>query len=150
MELKKGDRVRAVFVYFIGEVFSVNENKATIRRDDGKIGSGDYIEGYGTGWEIMKRDGIWDTGGGGEGTLTLISSKSISNKTMNLKEKFVLLITPEPEKSRRKSGITDGDDFPTDEGVRAVISWWLKNSPDAIKFDEEIVKPMVKEIEKRQ
>jgi len=71
-----------------------------------------------------------------------------NNKPMNIKEKLILLVTPEPEKSRRKVGITDGDDYPTDEGVKAVISWWLKNSPDAKKFDEEVVKPLTEEIEK--
>jgi len=71
-----------------------------------------------------------------------------SSKKMNLKEKLVLLVTPEPQKSRRKVGITDGDDYPTDEGMKAIVSWWLKNSEDAKKFDEEVVKPLVKELEK--
>mgnify|MGYP001565820297 FL=1 len=57
---------------------------------------------------------------------------------MNIKEKFVLAITPEPKKSFRKVGITDGDDILTDEGTRIFLTWLLHN-----KYAEEFKKDVV-------
>jgi len=81
-----------------------------------------------------------------EESLELIAKQKTFMST--LKEKMILLVTPEPMKSRRKAGITDGDDYPTEDGMKAIISWWLKNSPDAEKFDNDVVKPIIKEMEK--
>jgi len=60
------------------------------------------------------------------------------NTTMNIKEKFVLAITPEPKKSFRKAKITDGDDVLTDEGTKVFLTWMLHN-----KFAEEFKKDVV-------
>lgn len=70
---------------------------------------------------------------------------------MNLKEKFVLAITPEPKKSYRKVGITDGDDVPTDEGVRIIIGYLLHNPDKTIKdFKTDVVDPILKEKEEEK
>jgi len=60
------------------------------------------------------------------------------NKPMNLKEKFVLAITPEPKKSFRKAGVTDGDDILTEEGTEIFLTWLLHH-----KFAEEFKKDVV-------
>ena len=66
------------------------------------------------------------------------------NNTMDIKEKFVLAITPEPKKSFRKAGIIDGDNILTDEGERIFITWLLYNK-FAEDFKKEVVDEMLKE-----
>lgn len=64
-----------------------------------------------------------------------------SLKNMNLKEKFALLLTPEPQKSFRKAGITNGDDMLTADGTTIFLTWLLqKNSVD---FKKEVVDALV-------
>ena len=67
-----------------------------------------------------------------------VVTKITSKNNMNIKEKFVLAITPEPKKSFRKVGITDGDDILTDEGTRIFLTWLLHN-----KYAEEFKKDVV-------
>lgn len=67
-------------------------------------------------------------------------------KIMNIKEQFTLAITPEPQKSFRKVGITDGDNLLTDDGVKVFLSWLLTKNADA--FKKEVVDDMVAEMEK--
>ena len=67
MELKVGDRIKGKYsrpeeenLEYTGIVFSVSDFKATVKRDDGKNGSGENIEGYGDGWLIKKNsDNLW-------------------------------------------------------------------------------------------
>ena len=68
---------------------------------------------------------------------------------MNLKEKFVLALTEEPQKSFRKSGITDGDDILTEEGTRVFVSWLL-HKKYADEFKTEVVEGMLEEKEEEE
>lgn len=68
------------------------------------------------------------------------------NKIMNLKEKFVLAIMSEPQKSFRKAGITNGDDILTDEGTKIFLTWLLHHK-FAEEFKKEIVDGILKEKE---
>lgn len=63
--LEKGNRVYALLVddngnkikqLYSGEVVFVSngERFATIKRDDGKNGGGEYIGGYGNGWSVVR------------------------------------------------------------------------------------------------
>jgi len=65
------------------------------------------------------------------------------HKNMTLKEKFVLAITSEPQKSFRKAGITNGDGLLTDEGERVFLSWLLSKNADA--FKAEVVDKLLEE-----
>jgi hypothetical protein len=67
------------------------------------------------------------------------------NKKMTLKEKFILAIASEPQKSFRKAGITNGDDLLTDEGEKIFLSWLLSKNADA--FKTEVVDELLKEKE---
>ena len=67
-------------------------------------------------------------------------------KNMNIKEQFALCITPEPQKSFRKVGITNGDNFLTEDGQKVFLSWLLNKNADA--FKKEVVDDMLKEQEK--
>lgn len=78
MDLKIGDKVKGVVDRekdYTGEVFSIDGNEATIKRDDGITGNGDFIsDDYGRGWIIEKKeDGSWGANGS-SGELTIISS----------------------------------------------------------------------------
>lgn len=66
------------------------------------------------------------------------------NKTMNIKEKFILAITPEPKKSFRKVSITDGDDVLTEEGTKVFLTWLLHNKY-AEEFKTDVVDGILKE-----
>ncbi|MHA1304350.1 MAG: hypothetical protein ACTSPI_11685 [Candidatus Heimdallarchaeaceae archaeon] len=72
---------------------------------------------------------------------------SNNNKTMNLKEKFIVAITSEPKKSFRKAHITDGDDLLTEEGQQVFLSWLLHDQY-AEAFKKEVVKPLLEEEKK--
>jgi hypothetical protein len=68
------------------------------------------------------------------------------NKMTNLIEKAKLLVMSEPQKSFRKSGITDGDDQLTQEGKELFINWLFKKNQD--EFNKEIVQPLLAEDKK--
>lgn len=72
---------------------------------------------------------------------TLIKSK---NKNMNIKEKFILGLTPEPKKSFRKAEITDGDDILTTEGMQVFLTWLL-HTKHADEFKSEVVDDILQE-----
>ena len=67
----------------------------------------------------------------------------INQNNMNLLEKATLAFKSEPEKSLRKSGITNGDDILTDEGVKIFLSWLLRRNAD--EFKKEVVDVILKE-----
>ena len=67
---------------------------------------------------------------------------------MDIKEKFVLAITPEPKKSFRKAGVTDGDDILTDEGTKVFLTWLLHNKY-AEEFKTQVVDEILKEKEEK-
>lgn len=71
---------------------------------------------------------------------------STNQTTMNIKEKFALAFKSEPEKSFRKAGITNGDDFLTSDGQEIFLGWLLqKHGPE---FKTEVVDDLLKEEEK--
>lgn len=50
-------------------------------------------------------------------------------------EKFISAITPEPFKTFRKAGITNGDNILTDEGGRIFLAWLLQKNAGAFKTE---------------
>ena len=72
---------------------------------------------------------------------------SLTNNQMDIKEKFVLALTPEPKKSFRKAGITNGDDLLTDEGQRIFLTWLL-HSKYADEFKKDVVDGLLADQEK--
>lgn len=74
---------------------------------------------------------------------------SALSKIMNLKEKFVLSLTPEPKKSFRKAGITDGDDVITEDGAKVFLTYLLHNKFSA-EFKKEVVDDILKDKEKEE
>lgn len=67
-----------------------------------------------------------------------------NNKSMlNIKEQFALAITPEPMKSFRKAGITNGDNLLTPDGQLIFLSYLLTKNQD--DFKTTIVGPMLAE-----
>jgi hypothetical protein len=71
--------------------------------------------------------------------------KLIKNN-MNIKEKFITAFLGEPEKSFRKTGITNGDGFLTEDGQEVFLGWLLKqNGP---QFKTDVVDDLLKEQEK--
>lgn len=73
------------------------------------------------------------------------NNKRRKNKMSELKEKFVLALTKEPQKSFRKAGITDGDNLLTTEGQQVFLTWLLNN-----KFSDEFKKDVVDDILKKK
>lgn len=72
------------------------------------------------------------------------SNNKLTNKIMDIKEKFILALTAEPKKSFRKAGITDGDDMLTSEGQSVFLNWLL-HSVYAEQFKTEVVEGLLKE-----
>ncbi len=62
---------------------------------------------------------------------------------MDIKEKFQLAFKSEPEKSFRKAGVTNGDDYLTDDGQKIFLSWLLKKH--GTEFKTEVVDELLKE-----
>ena len=77
----------------------------------------------------------------------LITNKN--NATMNLKEKFILALTKEPQKSFRIAGVTNGDDILTEDGQKVFLSWLL-HSKFAEEFKKDVVDTMLKEVDKEK
>jgi len=73
--------------------------------------------------------------------LELISSTN--QTTMDIKEKFQLAFKSEPEKSFRKAGVTNGDDYLTDDGQKIFLSWLLKKN--GADFKTEVVDDLLKD-----
>ena len=73
-------------------------------------------------------------------------NRTNNNKTMNIKEKFVLSFLKEPNKTYRKLGITNGDDLLTVEGSEIYKNWRFQQ--DQHKFYDEVAKLMLEEQEK--
>lgn len=63
----------------------------------------------------------------------------------DIKERFTLAFKQEPEKSFRKTGITNGDDFLTDDGQKVFLAWLLKKHGEEFKTD--VVDDLLKDLE---
>jgi len=59
--------------------------------------------------------------------------KNNNKHNMDLKERFVLAVTPEPQKSFRKAEITDGDNLLTQDGQKIFLTWLLGKYADEFK-----------------
>lgn len=66
---------------------------------------------------------------------------------MNIKDSFALAFKAEPEKSFRKAGITNGDDFLTTDGQHIFLSWLLKKHGE--EFKKDVVDELLSEMEKK-
>ena len=81
--------------------------------------------------------------------LELVESIKNNNLTnMNMQEKFVLAFKSEPEKTFRKTGITNGDDILTDDGMKIFLSWLLKKNQ--VEFKKEVADNLLEEQEKEE
>lgn len=95
-------------------------------------GPSSFYYNYGTYWITL-------------GEVTLIEDiKNITKTQMNIKEKFALAFKSEPEKSFRIAGITNGDDFLTEDGQKIFLSWLLK------KYGNDFKKEVVDELLKKE
>lgn len=143
---KVGDRVEGNDAgnVFTGTVYSISSTgtSLTVKRDDGLVGSGAEISGYGTGWYVGKGMGSMS-----EWSYNLTLIKSTKTMASSLSEKFALALTPEPQKSFRKAGITNGDNILTDEGAKIFLTWILGKNADA--FKKEIVDGLL-EVQKEE
>lgn len=68
--------------------------------------------------------------------------------SMGIKDSFALAFKAEPEKSFRKTGITNGDDFLTEDGQHIFLSWLLKKHGE--EFKKDVVDGLLVEMEKKQ
>jgi hypothetical protein len=66
----------------------------------------------------------------------------------NIQEKFILAFKSEPEKTFRKTGLTNGDDILTEDGIKVFLSWLLKKNQDA--FKTEVADNLLADIEKEK
>lgn len=64
-------------------------------------------------------------------------------KSMSIKEKFIISLLPEPEKSFRKAGITNEDGLITEDG-QTLLMTWLLNQYKAT-FNDQVVQPLLAE-----
>lgn len=81
--------------------------------------------------------------------LQLVESFSIKNNNknmVNIKDSFTLAFKAEPEKSFRKVGVTNGDDFLTEDGQKIFLSWLLKKN--GADFKTEVVDGLLADMEK--
>lgn len=122
-KFKVGDKVRSLFEQNVGEIGEIIEI----------LDVGFVVKGFSRGAPYGEFHQY------SECFLELITNQN----TMNIKEKFVLALTPEPQKSFRKAGITNGDDLLTDDGQKIFLSWLLKQNQD--QFKKEIVDDLLKE-----
>jgi hypothetical protein len=126
-KFKVGDRVRSTYP-------SNNGEEGVIKRKGGKSDCW-WIKGFTYG--ETGPDGLREYS---ECYLELISSNN--QITMDLKEKFTLAFKSEPNKSFRKAGITNGDDFLTEEGQQVFLGWLLHKHGD--DFKKEVVDDLLK------
>lgn len=77
----------------------------------------------------------------------LITKKG-TNIMPDLKKDFALLFVAEPEKTFRKTGLTDNTDMLTPDGQTIFLSWLL-NSKYAADFKTEVADKLLAEMEKK-
>lgn len=127
---KVGDRIKCVDVdgyHGLGTVTAVHSNGAV---------------------QCLKRDDVgseWSTLTGGDYHPGIIK---IIKVNMSIKENFALFLTPEPQKTFRKLGITNGDNLLTSEGSIIFLTWLLGKNQDT--FKTEVCDAMLAEQEKNK
>lgn len=75
-----------------------------------------------------------------------MSDVSCSDSRIGVLERFATAILPEPEKSFRKAGITNGDNLLTSDGQKVFLSWLLKKY--GVDFKKDVVDELLKKDEK--
>lgn len=130
MQFKIGDRVRRVKGGRCGNLEIGDEGIVT--KVDGSTSDNTYVtvQGSDAGHDIEN--------------IELVKS-NITFMT-NITEKFTLAFKKEPEKSFRLAGITNGDDFLTDDGMKIFLAWLLKSK--GAEFKAEVVDDLLKEDKK--
>ena len=73
--------------------------------------------------------------------------KTMETTPTSVMEKFKTALLPEPEKTFRKLGITNGDNILTTEGTQLFLNWLFQGNKE--KFNEEIVSKLVEEEKKK-
>jgi hypothetical protein len=137
--LKIGDRVKGLdngqpFTATVYDLYATN--CGSLKRDDGKNGSGVSIPAYGSGWAFSNLSTY---------SLEIISS---SSSDMTLQQKLVLAFKSEPEKSFIKAGITNIDGSFTSEGLQVFTAWLLKKYGN--DFKAEVVDMLLAETEEKK
>lgn len=92
----------------------------------------------------------WDESGSGGvyfSSLELLKNNK-KNIMSSIKEKFVLAFLGEPERSFRKTEITNGDGFLTAEGQGVFLAWLLKKN--GVDFKKEVVDDLLKDLEDKE
>lgn len=139
-KFKVGDRVKFNNDGSLATIMNIpddNHRYIELRFDEYKSGGGgDYDSEYGGNYYCV----VMET------SIELVSE--VKNNNMNIKEQFLLAITAEPQKSFRKTGITNGDDLLTDDGQKVFLSWLLKKNQD--EFKKEVVDPILEDMEKEK
>lgn len=121
-------------MFKIGDKFKVMNNSCS---HDAKIGSIITKTGERDGMSFNYKDSWYIN----HCDVELI--EEFKNNKIKMKEKFVLAFKSEPEKSFRKAGITNGDDFFTEDGQKVFLSWLLKKH--GAEFKVEVVDELLKE-----
>ncbi len=119
---------------------------------------------------LRRESSYWGQSGGTQGVITIVNGSGSShpylvkwdggstygyrledlelvNKPMNIKDSFTLAFKAEPEKSFRKAGITNGDDFLTTDGQVVFLSWLLKKHGE--EFKKDVVDGILADLEKK-
>ena len=136
-----GDGIKICKSFFEGEIGEISGDSFYIWQNSNNGSMGllpPSLKGYKYSWVVRLDNEVAE--------IEILNTGAKSEKNMNIKEQFVLALLPEPQKSFRKVGITNGDNLLTDEGMRIYLSWRLMK--DAVEFKKEIVDDMVAELEK--
>lgn len=119
-------------MFKVGDEVEVMSGKSSSSRENhGKIGK--ILKFLNNDRSIVGSKEIDNGGGLWIEELKLISNNKKNN--MNIKEKFVLAFLGEPEKTFRKTDITNGDGFLTTEGTAVFLAWLLKENGEKFKTD---------------
>lgn len=141
MDLKTGDRIKGWSggLEFTGTVYETHDqNQGTIKRDDGRTGTGKHIEGYGDGWAFSNL---------GEYKLELINKTTTMKKISNF---FKKLVSPEVAKLS-EAGLLDGDLELTEAGKNELLAIVFEDNKERlVKRADEIVMEVEKEESKKK
>jgi len=130
-DIKVGDAVKCISEKStnynrIGEVSFVGEDYLELRYDDGELGKGKFKY-----YQLITRNPI----------------NTVVSKIMGVKESFIVGLTPEPQKSYRKAGITNGDGLLTDDGVKVFLTYLLEKTPE---FKTDIVDGILEDLKEEK
>lgn len=127
---------------FHGTILCVHKgtNEICVKRDDGETGAGCakswkiYASNTAGFIEVLESAEVREEGN--------VLNKGVTTKIMNIFKK-------EPIKSLRKAGLMDGDDMPTDLGVKYFVAMMLQDPEAAKEFKEKVADPILEENKKK-